>query len=107
MYDADGRLLYSEPEAEFDQYDREHFEALFDLRADTCRCGGLISETTRGDGHGYDITHTTCWRCHALTVAQEKHEAEATDGKHRDARGNKIAPSTQMWSATYLPPKNP
>lgn len=96
---------------EFDQFDREHFEALADLRADTCGgCGGLLSETTRDDGHGYDIDHKiVCFRCAALARAQRDFHTEVeakpeANGWHLDHRGNPIVPSAHLWTARHLPP---
>lgn len=95
---------------EFDQFDREHFEALADLQADTCHgCGGLISETTLDDGHGYDIDHVTCMRCAALARAQKDFDEDAekrpkVDGWHVDSRMRPIVASAQLWTARHLPP---
>lgn len=104
MYDDTGRLLYSEPEPEFDQFDREHFEALFNLRADTCSCGGLLSETT-GEPHGYDINHITCWRCHSLATRQDELAVSVEKNKAKDKYGNPIIPSAEKWTAVRIPPK--
>lgn len=96
-YDDDGRLLsattetVSQPEPEFDDFDREHFETELDLQADTCSCGGLLSETT-GDPRSYDVNHTTCWRCWALGKARREFDAKAE--KDRD-----LVPSAEHWSA--------
>lgn len=95
---------------EFDQFDREHFEALADLKADTCHgCGGLISETTVDDGHGYDIDHIACQRCASIARAQHDFDTEVQgrpkgNGWHLDARGNPIVPSAHLWTARHLPP---
>lgn len=96
---------------EFDQFDREHFEALADLKADTCHgCGGLLSETTVDDGHGYDVDHSIiCFRCAAITRAQKDFDDEIekrpkVNGWHLDGRGHPIVPSARLWTARHLPP---
>lgn len=85
-------------EPEFDQFDREHFEALLDLRADTCSCGGLLSETTVPD-HGYDVDHLTCWRCWAIRKRQEEFDKEAEGDKD-------LRPSAEKWIARRIPLPN-
>lgn len=92
-------------EPEFDQIDREQVEALLDLRADTHSCGGLLSETTVADGHGYDIDHQTCFRCLALAQQQEELEEKARKGGVDD-HGNKIVPSAELWTVQHLPPRD-
>lgn len=96
---------------EFDQFDREHFEALADLKADTCSgCGGFLSETTVDDGHGYDIDHSlVCRRCSMLALAQRDFERETqarpeVNGWHIDADRRPIVPTAHLWTARYLPP---
>jgi len=97
-------------EPEFDQFDREHFEAFLDLKGDTCGgCGGLMSETTVDDGHGYDINHTPCYRCAALARAQKdfadnNEKRPKVDGWPVDGRLRPIVASAQLWSARRLPP---
>lgn len=97
-------------ESEFEQFDREHFEALADLKADTCPgCGGSITATTADDGHGYEIDHVACQRCAMLARAQHDFDRATkqkpeVDGWHIDANGAPIVPSAHLWSARYLPP---
>jgi hypothetical protein len=85
---------------EFDQFDREHFEALLNLRADTCSCGGLLSETTVPD-HGYEVEHVTCWRCWALA----KNQADLAK-RVEDDKTSTVIPSAEKWIATRIPLPN-
>lgn len=87
--------MVSQPEPEFDDFDREHFEAELDLQADTCDgCGGRLSETT-GEPHGYDVTDVTCWRCWAIA----KNAAGLAQKAEKDPD---VFPSAVHWAATPL-----
>lgn len=95
---------------EFEQFDREHFEALADLKADSCPgCGGALSETGLDDGHGYEVDHITCQRCAALALAQHDFDRETkqrpeVNGWHIDGNAIPIVPGARLWMARYLPP---
>lgn len=86
----------TEREPEFDQFDREHFQVLAELEADTCPgCGGLLSETT-GAAHGYDVEHATCWRCYALDTRR------AELAKAAEEKGSTVIPTAERWYAARL-----
>lgn len=94
---------------EFEQFDREHFEALADLKADSCPgCGGQLSETTADDGHGYDIDHIACRRCQMIALAQHDFDRDTkarpeVNGWHVDKDRRPIVPSALLWTARPLP----
>lgn len=104
MYDEDeqsptfGRLLYTEREPEFDQFDREHFEALADVKATACPgCGEQLSRTQDPD-IGWEVTSEQCDRCE--TVAYTRARAEGKD----DAEARELAaPAGRIWNVRAVP----
>jgi hypothetical protein len=78
-------------EPEFEQFDREHFEAYLDIQADKCPgCGGHLPETK--EAYAYDVEHETCRRCWALAKNQRDLEKKAEKDKD-------IIPAAERWSA--------
>lgn len=101
MYDDDGRLLYTQPEPEFDDYDRDHLTALAEVRANECpKCGGPLDKTTDAEHWAWHVTFDECNRCE--TVAYRQAKEDGTEDK--DAR-KQAASAGRLWRATAAPPK--
>jgi hypothetical protein len=72
-YDPDGRLIsattetVTETEPEFNDSDRDHIEALADLRASECpRCGNPLDQATVS----WHVTHRQCNHCETVAYTQ-------------------------------------
>lgn len=101
VYDDDGRLLYTEPEPEFDDYDRDHIAALAEVRANECpKCGGPLDQTTDTEHVSWHVTYDECNRCETVAYQQ----AIAEGAKKADAQ-KQAAPAGKLWRATAV--RNP
>lgn len=100
MYDDDGRLLYTEPEPEFDDYDRDHIAALAEVRANECpKCGGPLDQTTDAEHYSWKVEHDDCQRC--STVAYEQALADGVKKEDAVKQGNSAG---RLWRAAAAPP---
>jgi hypothetical protein len=101
VYDDDGRLLYTEPEPEFDDSDRDHLTALAQVKANECPgCGGPLDQTTDTEHVSWHVTYDECNRCETIAYTQ----AKASGAKDTDAR-KQAAPAGRLWRATAV--RNP
>ncbi len=83
-HDADGRLLRSTTEPEWDDEQQGWAQAHALLQADTCSgCGGWLSETTQPDREGqYEVPPPhRCHRCTSLSIKRREY-AEKTQHAH-------------------------
>jgi len=96
VYDDDGRLLYTEPEPEFDDYDRDHLVALAQVKANECPgCGGPLDQTTDTEHVSWDVTFDECNRCETIAYTQAKKNDGASDAEAR----KRAAPAGRLWRA--------
>lgn len=98
VYDDTGRLLYTEPEPEFDDFDREHFDALADVKANECpKCGGQLDKTTDTEHVSWHVTYDECNRCETVAYTQAK-----KDGASEQDALKQAAPAGRLWRATAV-----
>jgi len=80
VYDADGRLVSSRPEPEFDESEREWFQALASYRTDQlCGVCGLPKSVCRAP-EAEDRVKVESERCHVTAAIARRQKADAEDG---------------------------
>ena len=83
VYDAQGRVAWTEPEPEWDEWDQALLDAWLDWQAGVHTCGHHESEQLNPDAE-FVASFTTCKACVAL---QRKQESQATADKPELKKG--------------------
>lgn len=101
MYDDTGRLLYTEPEPEFDDSDRDHLIALAQVKANECPgCGGPLDQTMDAEHYAWHVTYDECNRCESVAY----HRAVKDGIADTEAR-KQAAAAGRLWKADAALPK--
>lgn len=101
MYDEDGVLLYTEPEPEFDDYDRDHLTALAQVKANECPgCGGPLDQTTDAEHYAWAVTYDECNRCESVA-----YHRGLKDGSSESEARKYAAAAGRLWRAIAAIPK--
>lgn len=100
-FDADGTytgytIVTRDPE--WTDRDREHVEALQQVRASECpQCGGKLAETMNPDV-AWRVEHDACNRCETIAY----HRARDDGASDADAR-KQAAPAGRLYRASAVP----